>query len=126
MGVGTSYLLVGLGGALGSAGRYAISGWVAARYPTFPWGTFTVNVTGALIIGFFLALSQERALISPQLRVFFATGFLGGFTTFSTFSWETMALLREGALAQGLFNAAGSLAAGLIAVAVGIVLGRLV
>ena len=121
-----AYLWVALGGALGSMSRYAVSGWVAERFPSFPWGTLTVNVVGALIIGFFLTLAQERSLISPQLRIFFATGFLGGFTTFSTFSWETMALFRDGSLEQGLFNVVGSLAAGLIAVAAGITLARLV
>lgn len=120
------YLWLALGGALGTLSRYTVSGWVAARYPSFPWGTFTVNVTGALVIGFFLTLAEERLLISPQLRVFFATGFLGGYTTFSTFSWETMALLRDGALLPALGNAAGSLLTGLVAVYLGIVLARLV
>ncbi|HEU5423383.1 MAG TPA: fluoride efflux transporter CrcB [Nitrolancea sp.] len=120
------YLWLALGGALGTISRYTVSGWVAARYPSFPWGTFTVNIAGALVIGFFLTLAEERFLIAPEARVFVATGFLGGFTTFSTFSWETMALLRDGAFAPALGNAAGSLLTGLFAVYLGIVLARLV
>ena len=120
------YLWLAIGGACGTISRYTVSGWVAERYPSFPWGTFTVTVVGALVIGFFLTLAEERFLISPQLRVFVATGFLGGFTTFSTFSWETMALLRDGAVVPAFGNAAGSLLTGLIAVYLGIVLARLI
>ncbi len=121
-----AYLWVALGGALGSVSRYTVAGWVSAHYPSFPWGTFTVNVSGALIIGFFLTLAEERYLISPQLRVFIASGFLGGYTTFSTLSWETMGLLRDGPMFPALLNAVGSLLAGLVAVYAGIVLARLV
>jgi CrcB protein len=120
------YVWLAAGGAIGTIGRYLVSGWVVARTGPSPWGTFAVNVIGAVIIGFFLTLAEGRFLIPPHVRVFIAVGILGGFTTFSTLSYETLQLARGGSLAGALLNGAGSLAAGLIAVYIGIVLARLV
>lgn len=94
-----SYVLVGIGSALGGMARYACSG-LAARWfgQTFPWGTLFVNVTGSLIIGFAAALlaPDGRLLASPDTRAFILIGILGGFTTFSSFSLETLNLARDG------------------------------
>ncbi|WP_460171877.1 fluoride efflux transporter CrcB [Thermus sp. FJN-A] len=90
------YLLVALGGALGSVLRYGLGAWVQGLTgPGFPFSTLLVNALGSLFIGVVLRLSWEGAL-SGEARLFLAMGVLGGFTTFSTFSYETLALLQEG------------------------------
>lgn len=116
------YLLIALGGALGSVARFAVSGFVAQHYgETFPWGTLTVNVVGSFIIGFFATLTapEGRGLVGPAGRQFFMTGVLGGFTTFSSFSLQTLNLARDGELARAAGNAAGSLGSCLVAVWLG-------
>lgn len=120
-----TYLWLALGGALGTLGRYAVSGWVYDRFGPGPLGVFVVNVTGAFLIGLFLELADGRALLSPGLRQFLALGVLGGYTTFSTLSYETMKLLETGDVAAAALNGLGSLAAGLAAVYAGTVAGRL-
>jgi fluoride exporter len=117
---------VALGGALGTLGRYVVAGRVDERLGATPLGIFIVNISGAFMIGFFLTLAEGRFLISPDVRRFVATGILGGYTTFSTLSFETMKLLETGAYARGLANGLGSIVAGLAAVWVGMVLARLV
>jgi len=93
-----TYLWVALGGAFGSVGRFWLSGLVAARYgESFPMGTLVVNVSGSLVIGFLAALAapEGRLLPPPGFRQFFMIGICGGYTTFSSFSLETMTLLRD-------------------------------
>jgi CrcB protein len=117
-------LLVALGGGIGSAIRYLVSGWFADRFgPGFPYGTFVINITGSFIIGFFLALAQERVSLSPYWRLFFAVGFVGGYTTFSTFEYESVRLLQDGELLLGGVYLVGSVAAGIMAAIGGIALG---
>jgi fluoride exporter len=99
-----AYLWVALGGALGSVSRYWLSGVVAARWgETFPWGTLVVNVTGSVLIGFLsaLGLPEGRWLAPPGVRLFFMVGVCGGYTTFSSFSLQTLNLLRDGPDATG-------------------------
>ena len=92
------------GGAIGAVVRYAVSGLVQNIIPgSFPWGTLCVNILGSLIIGLFWGLS-ELTSISPAARLFFAVGFLGSFTTFSTFSLETFGLFRDREIMLGLMN----------------------
>ncbi|MFO1514425.1 MAG: fluoride efflux transporter CrcB [Verrucomicrobiota bacterium] len=94
-----TYLLVASGGALGSVGRYWLSGVVAARVgEMFPWGTLVVNVTGSFVIGLLAAVTEPegRLLASPDFRLFFMIGVCGGYTTFSSFSLQTLNLLRDG------------------------------
>jgi CrcB protein len=95
-----AYLWVAIGGALGSMARYGIGGIVSARFgDTFPWGTFVANVTGSFIIGFLGAITAPEGKMSPQSRVFatqlLITGVCGGYTTFSSFSLQTLNLLRD-------------------------------
>jgi len=108
-----SYLWVALGGALGSMARYGCSG-LAARFigATFPWGTLMVNVAGSLIIGFLATLTSPdgRLLASPDARTFVMIGVLGGFTTFSSFSLETLNLARDGEWLWASANVALSVA----------------
>lgn len=121
-----SYLWLALGGGLGTVGRYALAGWVDGRFGAGPLGIFAVNVLGSFLIGFLGTVAEERFFIPVEVRRFLAIGVLGGFTTFSTLSYETMKLVQTGSFASAAANGLGSLAAGLVAAYVGIVLGRLV
>jgi len=119
-----SVLLVALGGALGSVARWGLSGLVQRWTGSpLPWGTFVVNAIGSLAIGFVTALALERALVAPGTRLFIITGVLGGFTTFSAFSYETFALLREGQWLAAAGYSLGSLVLGVAAVVAGYGLG---
>lgn len=119
------YLLVATGGALGAMARYGLSGWISnAGSGRFPYGTLAVNIIGSFIIGFFLTLAYERFSWSPDLRIFFTVGFLGAFTTFSTFSYETVELLREGIYLVAAINMAASLFGCLAATFTGIILAK--
>ena len=117
-----SYFWVSLGGAIGSAGRFWISGLVAARYgQMFPFGTLAVNVTGSFIIGLFAALAdpEGRFLASPSFREFFMLGICGGYTTFSSFSLQTLSLAQDGEWFRAGANAVASFALCLVAVWLG-------
>jgi CrcB protein len=115
-------LWVALGGALGSAARYWCSG-LAARLSgeTFPWGTLFVNVLGSLIIGFFATMTgpEGKWLVSGNTRQFVMVGVLGGFTTFSSFSLQTLALVQQGELLRAAGNVGGSVVLCLAAVWIG-------
>ncbi len=91
-------LLVGCGGFLGSVARYLLSGWVQrlTENSFFPYGTMAVNITGCLIIGVLTGLAENRGILTPYTRAFLLIGMLGGFTTFSSFSYDTTALFRSG------------------------------
>ncbi|MGH3094087.1 MAG: fluoride efflux transporter CrcB [Gaiellaceae bacterium] len=116
---------IAIAGALGALARYGLEGVASRRLPTvFPWGTLAVNVSGALVLGFLFTLTTERVVVAPWLRSAIAVGFLGAYTTFSTFSLETLRLLEDGARGLALLNAAASVALGLAAVYAGVVLGR--
>ena len=110
-------LWVGLGGAVGSIARYHVGRLVAARAPAFPWGTLIVNVVGSFLMGVLLALAL-RGRVSEPVRLALGAGVLGGFTTYSSFNGETLALAQDGAYGKaGLYVAAtlvGALVAGLI------------
>ncbi len=90
-------LLVGTGGFLGSVSRFLASRYMQENFPTpFPFGTFFVNVVGCFLIGLIYGFSERSALLTPGWKMFLAVGFCGGFTTFSTFANENLALLRDG------------------------------
>ena len=121
-----TYLFIALGGALGSVGRYAISGTVArATSEVFPWGTLVCNVSGCFIIGLFAMLTgpDGRILVPPDLRQFFMVGVCGGYTTFSSFSLQTLALARDGDMTRASLNVAVSVAFCLVGVWLGSVAG---
>lgn len=110
---------------LGAMARYALSGWVSdATAGRFPYGTLAVNLIGSFIIGFFMILALDRFSWNPDLRIFFTVGFLGAFTTFSTFSYETVELLRGGAYLVAATNMGASLFGCLAATYAGIVLAK--
>ena len=119
------YLLIAVGGAVGSCLRYWLGSHIASRYGTaFPWGTFVINVTGSLVIGVFLALTLERAPIDPRWRFLVAVGFCGGYTTFSTFTYETAQLLQGRGLVLAVANVVLSAVVGIAAVFGGAALSR--
>ena len=115
---------VALGGALGAPARYGISVAVQVAPGTFPWGTFWTNVSGSLALGLFLALVLERFPPSRYLRPFVATGFLGAYTTYSTFAVETDLLVKNGHLGIALIYVVASFGAGLTAAWIGALLIR--
>lgn len=120
-----SVLLVAVGGAFGSVCRYLV-GIGAGRLlgADFPWGTMTVNVVGSFVMGLFIELLAQRLDGSAELRLFIAVGFLGGFTTLSSFSLDTVSLFERGATVAAVVYAAGSIALSLAALVAGLQLVR--
>jgi CrcB protein len=122
----TPTLLVAIGGLAGSVARYWLSGIVQGLAgASFPSGTLVVNILGSFVIGLVMSLSLDRGLLGADLRILLTTGFCGGFTTMSTFSYETLALLRDGEQLLALGNAGGTFAACLVAVWLGNLFARL-
>ena len=120
-------LWVALGGAIGSTLRYVLDGAVyRVLPPTFPFGTFVVNITGCLLFGLLFGAAEGRLAVGTIARSFLLIGVLGGFTTFSSFSFETLQLLRDGEWLRGSLNIAGQVAGGLIAIWTGLVVTRVV
>jgi fluoride exporter len=120
------YLLIAIGGALGSVTRYLVGSVVANRMGTrFPYGTFVINLTACLIIGFSLTWMGRRTGINPAWRLLFPIGFVGAYSTFSTFEWETFTALQTGAFLIAALYVSLSFVLGLIAVWLGVLLARL-
>lgn len=118
-------IAVAVGGAAGSVLRWAAQGLVQrVAGDSFPWGTFMVNVSGGFAIGFLATLAAERGVMGPAARAGVLVGVLGGFTTFSTYLYESDALFRDGRWAAALGNTVGSVVAGFVALAAGVVLAR--
>jgi CrcB protein len=110
------YLLIAFGGALGSVARYWVGSTIASRAGIrFPYGTLVVNLTACLLIGFTLTYLGKRADLSPAWRFLVPIGFIGAYSTFSTYEWETLSTLRSGAFALAALYAVGSLILGLAA-----------
>lgn len=116
-----SILLIGLGGGVGSIARYLCQKWFAEniQHP-FPWGTFVVNILGCFLIGLIYAIAEKTTILSPQTRLLLITGLCGGFTTFSTFAFENMSLLRSGDITYVLLYIVASILLGIGAVFAGI------
>jgi CrcB protein len=117
------YFLIAAGGALGSVARYWVGATIGGRMGTrFPYGTFVINLTACMIIGFSLTYLGRRLELSPAWRYFIPVGFIGAYSTFSTYEWETLSTLRAGAFALAALYALGSLVLGLVATWLGAVL----
>ena len=120
-------LYVALGGAIGSVARYLLSTAVH-RYTEagFPYGTFTVNIIGCAAFGLVIGFAEHRIDLTPAVRAFFLVGILGGFTTFSAFTFDTHELLRASAFLRAAFNAVGQITLGLVALWIGYAVAKLV
>jgi CrcB protein len=118
------YAAIAVGGAIGAMARYAVAtgcGWLFGA--GFPYGTFIINITGSFFLGWFSTVAVSRGQMSDATRLAIATGFVGAYTTFSTYMFESQALFRDGATAKALVNVIGSVIVGLAAVWVGVRVG---
>lgn len=119
------FLLVCLGGAVGSGARFALSSWIgAAAGAAFPWGTLAVNLAGSFLLGVVMQLGVAYEVLSPSLRLALGTGVMGGFTTYSTFNYETLVLFQDRAWLLGVANAAAHFVGCLLAGWLGFVVAR--
>jgi CrcB protein len=119
-------LWISAGGALGTAARYLLSGWLLRVLgPSFPYGTLAVNVIGSFLLGAIMRVGLETTLMSPDMRLVLGTGVMGGFTTYSTFNYETLQYLQEGAWSLAGLNVAVTLLVCLAAGALGVAAARL-
>jgi fluoride exporter len=111
------YLYIAIGGAVGSIARYCVGSEVSSRMGSkFPYGTFLINVTACVIIGFSITYLGRRVELNPAWRFLIPIGFVGAYSTFSTYEWETLSTLRSGAFLLAALYAVGSLLIGLVAV----------
>ncbi|MGB8478509.1 MAG: fluoride efflux transporter CrcB [Acidobacteriaceae bacterium] len=123
----SKYMYIAVGGALGSIARFWVGSEVASRVGTkFPFGTFIINITACLFIGFSLAFLAKRTNLNPAWRFLIPIGFLGGYSTFSSYEWETVSILRNGEFSMAALYAFGSLFLGIAAVFGGILLAELI
>lgn len=121
----TKYFMVGLGGFLGSIARFWLGGLIGERMGTrFPYGTFVINISGSFVIGFIMTLLTENAHWSPSWRYLVPVGFIGAYTTFSTFEYETLRSVQEGQWIVAMLNVALSVILGFAGVWLGVATGR--
>ena len=119
------WILIGVGGAAGAVSRYAVDTVVTERLgPFFPFGTLVINLSGSFALGLLFAMAIERDLLSPEIRGPLLIGFLGAYTTFSTWMLQSWALIEQGAWISAGLNLVGSVVLGLVAVVAGLALGR--
>jgi CrcB protein len=119
------FWLISAGAILGANARYWFGDWAAQKWGTaFPAGTLIINLTGSFLLGLFMTLATERFMIDPRWRLFFAVGFLGAYTTFSTYTYESFNLLSKGQWIPGLLNLLGSSVLGVLAVGLGVYIGK--
>ncbi len=118
-------LWISLGAVLGANLRYWVGDWVAQRYGSgFPYGTLLINLSGSFLLGLIVSMSMENFIIDPRLRLLLTIGFLGSYTTFSTYAYESIALISQGQWGLGLFNLLGSSLLGALFAVLGIWLGK--
>ncbi|MCE1255726.1 MAG: fluoride efflux transporter CrcB [Anaerolineae bacterium] len=119
------FLLISAGAILGANTRYWLGDWVSQRWgSTFPLGTLIINVSGSFLLGLFMTLATERFMLDPRWRFFVAVGFLGAYTTFSTYSYESFNLIFKGQWLPGLINLMGGSLLGLLFVSLGVLVGK--
>jgi fluoride exporter len=120
------YLVIGAGGFAGAITRFAVATWIGQRWGrSFPLGTFAINVSGSFLIGLLMYLLTEKLMVNPQWRLFLVVGFLGAYTTFSTFEYETGKLVKDSEWVLATLNVGGSVIAGFIALKAGEILAKI-
>jgi CrcB protein len=120
------FILISAGAVLGANARYWLGDWAAQKWGAgFPMGTLLINLTGSLLLGLFMTLATERFLVDPRWRILITVGFLGAYTTFSTYTFESLALLLKGQWLLGLANLFGSTILGVMCVGIGVYLGKI-
>jgi len=121
----TNYFIIGIGGFFGAVCRYMVALWIGQKWGrTFPLGTFVVNISGSFLIGLLMSFFTEKFMVSPQVRLFLVVGFLGAYTTFSTFEYETGNLLKDGEWSIALANVILSVIAGFVALKLGEIIAK--
>jgi CrcB protein len=121
-----TYIVVFLGGGIGAVVRFVVATWIGQRWGrSFPVGTFVINVSGSFLIGFLMTVMAELFIENPQWRLFLVVGGLGGYTTFSTFQYETGQLVFDGEIAYAALNIILSVTAGFIALKLGDMIGKI-
>ena len=119
------FLLISLGAVLGANMRYWLGDWAAQRWgSSFPFGTLLINLSGSFLLGLFMVIATERFMMDPRWRVLFAVGFLGAYTTFSTYTYESINLFIKGQWLSGMINLFGSAFLGGLAVLLGVWVGK--
>jgi len=122
-----NFLLISIGAILGANTRYWIGDWAAQKWgAAFPYGTLLINASGSFLLGLFMTLATERLMLDPRWRLLVAVGFLGAYTTFSTYTYESFNLLYKGQWIPGIINLLGSSAVGILAISFGVYLGKLI
>ena len=120
------YLIIGAGGFIGAITRYALATWIGQKWGrTFPLGTFVINVSGSFVIGLLMTLLTERFMTNPLWRLLLVVGFLGAYTTFSTFEYETGKLFKDGELLLAGLNVVLSVFSGFVALKTGEVIAKM-
>ena len=120
-----NFFIIGIGGFFGAVARYGVALWIGRQWGrSFPLGTFVINVSGSFLIGLLMSLLTERFMVNPQWRLLFVVGFLGAFTTFSTFEYETGALLKDGEWLIAMLNITLSVIVGFMALKLGEVIAK--
>jgi CrcB protein len=120
-----NFLLISAGAILGANARYWLGTWAAQKWgAAFPYGTLIINLSGSFLLGLFMTLATERLMLDPRWRFLIAVGFLGAYTTFSTYTYESFNLLFKGQWIAGLLNLLGSTLLGVAAVGLGVFVGK--
>jgi len=119
-------LIVGVGGFLGTATRYIITNCISKLSNNgFPFGTFLVNISGCFLLGFFISLTAKKITVGPNIKLLFTVGFMGAYTTFSTFSYDTSVLIKSGDFLLATINATASVLIGIISLLGGMAIGQI-
>ena len=120
-----NYFIIGIGGFIGAITRYALATWIGQQWGrSFPLGTFVINVSGSFLIGLLMTLLAEKFMVNPQWRLLLVVGFLGAYTTFSTFEYETGGLLKDGEIMLATLNVVFSVFLGFVALKAGEVIAK--
>lgn len=121
------FLLISLGAVLGANTRYWIGNWAAEKFgPAFPYGTMIINLSGSFLVGLFLTLATERLALDPRWRYLVVVGFLGAYTTYSTFAYESFSMVEQGQWLAVFLNVVGSAVLGILFAGLGVFIAKMI